>query len=376
MVRTAGLLIVILAGLMYLYTSFQPRMRFADPSPDEPLEVKRNYPCYYDQIYGGTSASDVLFFGASKTHHVVDATIVEGAYEAVSGEPMQAFAFDTPESNPEIMYFFFRDYLAYNPSPKIALFSLTSIGPRRPPVRYMHPLFADLAPAYLYQDILRSWDLVNHKVFAISDFFRLLIRHLDLSLSRLLLADVRYVVPEGDNCQKDKLSAVSLIPDVGASPSFSHLLDAEAEKQLPPFKNEEVGMLDSLLETYAENQTIKNAIIRRHKDQARLSKRHFWFRGPKGTKRHRDYYRRIVSLGEANNVKVAFYFIPNISAREPRIKEVEKVAEALGAPVFVMPFWYTRISYHHYKDPAHVVPAFKTLYSIWFASLIDRLGEN
>jgi hypothetical protein len=365
-----------MVGLTYLYASFQPRLRFADPAPNEPLQVKRNYPCYHDKLYLGTSQSDALFFGASKTHHAVDADVVENAYEAITGKALDAFAFDTPESNPEMAYFLFRDYLTNNPRPQVALFSLTSIGQKPPPIRYMHPLFADLAPPYLYLDVLHSSKLVHHKIFAASDFLQLLVRHLDLSLTRLLLADVRFVVPRGDNCSAaEKVSGLSRA-EAAQFDSFEGLLQAQVNKNRPAIEADDMGSIDSLLDAYHDKRSMTSTLKRLQRDKTQLEKRHFWHRGINATDRSRDYYRRIVALGKAHDVTIGFYYLPNIYSRETHQEEIDQVAKELGAPVFVLPYDYMRVSYYHHKDPAHINPSFKPAYSIWFASIIDRLGKG
>jgi len=134
--------------------------------------------------------------------------------------------------------------------------------------------------------------------------------------------------------------------------------------------------MDSLLKSYEDKKGITAHIRKANNAQNRSNKQYFWHPGKKRARRHLDYYRRIVMLGEEHNTKVAFYYLPNIMAPQPPLKEVQKVAKALGAPVFVLPFWHTRISYHHYKDPAHVAPQVRPLYSIWFASLIDQIREG
>ena len=94
------------------------------------------------------------------------------------------------------------------------------------------------------------------------------------------------------------------------------------------------------------------------------------------TVRSVDYYRRIVALGRAHNVKIGFYYLPRMLSRESRSDEISELSAALGAPVYILPYAYTRVSYHHYKDLVHSTPAFRPVYSTWFASLIDEVGAN
>jgi len=376
-VRTIGLLLVFLLGAGFLVISFQPRIRFADPGPAESLEVRRNYHCYYDRIYGHSSGSDVLFFGASNTYDAVDAKSIGEIYGLVAGEHLSVFKFAPSASNPELMYSFFRDYLARKPAPKMALFELTKVGPNYyAPVRYMHPYFPDLAPPYLYLDVLRSWDFVNSRLFAVSDFLKLLIRHIDLSLSRLLVADYWFMVPPGDNCQPPAPGDPGLaVADPGRY-SFEQLLDAEMESYLPPFDRAEVGTTAALLETYAENPVMREAVEKRNKALPRRRKQPFWRDRGQLKERSLGYYRRIVALGEAYGVKIAFYYMPEILAPAPREADVRQLSTSLGAPVYVQPYWYTRIAFHHYRDPKHVATDIRPAFSVWFASLIDKVGKR
>jgi hypothetical protein len=374
--RTLGLLLVLLVGAAYLAVSFHPRLRFADPTPDEPLEVKRNYPCYHDRIYGGSADLDVLYFGASKTHHGVDAALIEQYYGAVTGEELTAFAFDTPNSNPEIMYFFFRDYLARNPAPEIAFFELTSLYPLPPPVRYMHPLFADLAPPYLYLDVLNPRGVLGNRLFAASDFLRLLIRHIDLSLARLLLADVRFNVPAGDNCRPHVGRASGPAVDHGGRTSFRQLLEAEMESLSASLSPEDIGDKTVLLETYADDPFTTGYLNNWNDKRRQRFKENFWIGAIQMKVRSRDYFRRIVALGKAHDVPVVFYFLPDLYAPETTGKAIRRVGASLGAPVYVLPFPVARVSYHFHKDAAHVAPRMRPAFAIWFASLIDKAREN
>jgi hypothetical protein len=369
LVKIACLLLILLAGSAFVYSSFEPRMRFADPAPLEPLISRRNYPCFHDRIYLGSSQSDALVFGASKTHHALDTGLAMRVYEDVTGEPLDLIVFDPPQSNPDMSYFIFRDYLAHNVSPKVALFSLTWVGPKPPPVRYMHPLFAVLAPPYLYLDVLKSFDIVNNRLFSVSDFLRLLIRHVDLSLSRLLVADFRYVVPEGDNCPMAGPVAPADAATGSGHGSFAKLLAAEIEKDLPPIEPAQVGTVAGLLETYQGNRSMLSHIKKQDGVAARQGQR-------RETQVSLDYYRRIVALGKKYGVKVGFFYLPNILKPQPGSEDVAELEGELGAPIYVLPYWYTRVSYHHYRDPAHVTEDFRPVYSIWFASLVDRMQAD
>lgn len=369
------MLLLLLVGVAYLVASFHPRLRFADPTPDEPLEVKRNYPCYYDEIYGDTPGRDVLYFGASKTHHAIDAHLIEAFHAAVSNEKLKAFAFDTPNSNPEIVYFMFRDYLANNPAPEMALFELTSIFPLPPPIRYIHPLFADLAPPYLYLDVLRPWSIVKHGLFAVSDFLRLFIRHIDLSLSRLLIADVRFIVPPGDNCEPPDRAPVPALENAGQY-TYAQLLDAEMERHANTLDPDTIGDKAALLEAYAGDTRITDFINSWSEKRLAMYEREFWFGGRRMKERSLYYYRKIVELGREHGVDVAFYFLPNVHSPPPTDDAIQRTGEMLGAPVHTLPYRHVQVSYHFYKDAAHVKPAMRPAFAIWFASLFDQARQR
>ena len=371
--RTFGLFLLLLLGAAYLAVSFQPRVRFADPAHHDALGVSRSFHCYHHKIYGKSPGSDVLFFGASKTHNAVDANSIAEIYERVTGRSLDAFTFDLPGSNSSLTYFLFREYLERKPAPEIAFFELTeNVADHYSPVKYVHLFFPDVAPLDLYLDVLRSWDqVVSHKIFAVSDFLRLLIRHIDLSLSRLLVADSWFMVPPGDNCQHSGPEDPGFSPGDPGRNSFAQLLDAEMERLLPPIDRAEVGGTAALLETYAEDPLMRATIEQTAKRLPKRRTRPFW-RDRKTNQRKLDYYHRIVALAEAHGVKVAFYHLPMILAPEPREEDIRRISDSLGAPVYVLPYWYKRISYHYYKDSAHVAPVMRPAYSIWFASLIDQ----
>ena len=376
--RTFGLFLVLLLGAAYLTISFQPRVRFADPAPHDPSAVSQGIHCFHDKIYGKSPGSDVLFFGASKTHNALDVNAIAKVYESVTGESVDAFVFDPPGTDPGLAYFFFRDYLEHKPAPEMAIFELTAVAPNNySPISYMHLFFPDLAPPDLYLDVLRSWDFVNHKLFAVSDVLRLLIRHIDLSFSRLLVADSWFLVPPGDNCQRPGPKDPGFFLGDPGRDSFAQLLDAEMESLLPPFDRVEIGGTAALLETYAEDPLMRAAIERRDKNLPARRERHFWFNKQSRLKeRNLDYYHRVVALAETHDVKVAFYYLPTILAPEPREDDIRRLSESLGAPVHVLPYWYTRISFHYYSDWRHVAPVMRPAYSIWFASLIDQVRKS
>jgi hypothetical protein len=375
--RTFGLYLLLLLGAAYLAVSFQPRVRFADPAPHDALGVSRSFHCYHDKIYGNSPGLNVLLFGASRTHNAVDANSIAEIYERVTGKSLAAFTFDLPGANSSLRYLFFREYLERNPAPEMAFFELTANAPDPySPVKYVHMFFPDVAPPDLYLDVLRSWDqVVPHKLFAVSDFLRLHIRHIDLSFSRLLVADSWFMVPPGDNCEHPAPGDPGFsLGDPGRN-SFAQLLDAEMERLLPPFDRAEVGGTAALLETYAEDPLMRATIERANKRLPKRRQRPFW-RDRETKQRNLEYYRRIVALAEAHDVKVAFYHLPTILAPEPREEDIRQLSDSLGAPVYVLPYWFKRISYHYYKDSVHVAPAMRPAYSIWFAGLIDQVRSG
>ena len=377
--KTVCLLLMLLAASIFIYTSFQPRVRFAEPATFIPgIHSNRRFSCYHDRIYLGNSNLEVLFFGSSRTNHAIKANQVINAYASVSDVWLDAFVFHTPWSNPEIVYFFFKDYLANNPAPEVAFFEVTPVGPLPRPVQYVHPLFTDLAPPYLYEEILTSSDLVRHKLFAVSDFLQLLVRHLDLSLSRFMVADFDFTVPAGENCRKGP-DARALKADAARFDSFEQLLDTRLEKAWPDFAQEEIGRPDSVLKTYEGDagltKAAKGAIEKFGNDGAWPNKGHFWRRGAHA-ERSVDYYQRIAALGRAHNVKIGFYFLPDLLFPQIDNGQVEELAKTLNAPVYVLPFESVRVSYHHYRDPTHVSKEFTPVYSAWAASLIDSVKED
>ena len=103
-VKIASLLAVLLTGLAYLYISFQPSMRFADPSPNERPDTMRNYACYHDRIYSGTSNIDALFLGSSPTFRALDTDLAEQAYNIVHSQRPEFFVFGTALGNPGLNY--------------------------------------------------------------------------------------------------------------------------------------------------------------------------------------------------------------------------------------------------------------------------------
>jgi len=369
--------LLLLAGIAYLCVTFHPRVRFADPSPNESLEVRQNFLCYYDMIYGQAPAPDVLFFGASKTHYAVDAKWIGEVYESIAGEHLDTFAFDTFGSNPALMYFFFRDYLAHNPAPEMAFFELTENAPNYYwSVRYINLLFADLAPAYMYLNVLRAWDVVNNQLFAISNFFRVVIRHIDRSFSKLLVADFRFVVPYGDNCQDLERGFSGLPIGDSSQRTFAGLLATEMEKLTPSMPRDEVGSRAALLETYKDKPIVKRSIkSQRRKWQKRFEKG-FWRDRGELKERSLDYYHRIKALGEEYGVKVAFYYLPSLRAPKPRPENIQKLSANLGTTVYTLPYWYARVSYHHYKDGDHVEPEMRGPYAIWLAGVVHQARER
>jgi len=375
--RTIGLSLLLLAGLAYLALSFHPRIRFADPAPNESAANRRSYHCYYDKLYGNSPNPDVLFFGASKTYYAVDAASIEAVYKAVTGKPLDAFVFDTFGTNPGIVYFFFRDYLAHNPAPEMAFFELTENSPNYYwSVRYINLLMADLSPPYLYLDVLRSWEVVNSELFAASNFLRLVIRHIDLSLSRLLVAKSHFLVPSGNNCRSPARDDPGHLLDQPGQKSFAQLLDAEMDSLMPTLDRQEIGSKEALLDTYEHKPLVRRRVGERGTKWLGSFDQHFWRDRGQLKQRSLDYFHRVVALGKAHGVKVAFYYLPLLLAPEPREEDVRQLSELLGAPVYILPYGYTRIAYHHYRDGAHVNRDMRVPYATWFAGVVDRVREH
>lgn len=375
--RTIFLLAILVAVTSYTYVTFQPRMRFAQPGPSREMmkALCGKYHCYYDQIYLGQSRSDTLFFGSSQTGEALDPKLVMNAYHAVKNERRQVSLFTTNWTNSGLMYFFFRDYLANNPAPKEAFFELTEVRELLPPVHYIHPFFPDLAPPYLYMDVLEPSELVHSHLFSVSDFLQLLLRHLDYSLSRLLVADYTFVVPQGDNCRSKQAQEDSFVAVPPRRQSFHMLLEAELGKTLPDVGSGEIGKPPGLFKTFEGDAKMTRLTEDKVKKWSAVGgttgNEHFWMEEGAKSSRSLDYYQRIVKLGEANNVKIGFYYMPGLlSPRPPRV-QVDELASTLGAPVYHLPFGAVEVSYHHYRDAKHVSKVFRPVYSTWFASLID-----
>lgn len=368
---------MLLGALVFLWASFHPRVRFADPTPGgETIDSRTRFPCYYQKIYDSSHELDVLYFGASKTKIAADAGLIGQAFEAVTDRKLNVFTFTTPFSNAELMYFFFRDYLANNPAPEKAYFELTANFPHLSAVKYTHAFFPDLAPPYLYRDVVHPGAAATHQIFAVADFLRLLIRHVDLTLAKLLRADARFLVPLGDLCQLPEPEGPVSSIDNSERYSFVELLDAEMEKLLPPIDPEAVGTKPALLDAYADNEIVKRHVKAWNDKRRKRVGRRFW-RGPKLFRdRNLDYYRRAVALGKANGVEVSFYYLPNILEPEPDAKAVQRLSDRLGARVHTMPYWYARISYHHSLDGAHAATEMRPAFAIWFASLIEQAGKD
>jgi hypothetical protein len=377
--RITCLLLILFVAAAFIFNSFQPRVRFGQPGTQfSGVRKSSIYSCYHDKIYLGNSDSEILFFGSSATGHAIDGNEVMTTYESVTGKSLDAFVFHTPWSNPELQYFFFRDYLANNPAPEVGFFELTKVKALPNQVRYIHPLFSDLAPPYLYLDVLHSWGFVQNRLFATSDFLRLFIRHVDLILSRLLVADSKYAVTRKDNCS-GKDFARDPVVDTPRFDSFQEILEAKLEAVQLDISEQRIGHADALLNSYEGNpfmrKAVERAIVKFGDSDAWPNTGHFWRQGPL-SERSMDYYRRIAALARAHDVKIAFYFLPELLFPEPPAEQVEELAGTLGAPVYLLPFKHVKLSYHHHRDPAHISAKFTPAYSAWFASLIDRVGTR
>lgn len=311
---------------------------------------------------------DALFFGSSPTFRALDTDLAEQAFNVVREERPSFFAFATGWGNPGLVYSHFRDYLANNPAPKVALIEVMNLKDMGISPRYVHPYTADLAPMYIYFDVLNSWSFVRHKIFALSDFLRLFVRHIDLSLGKLLVADYNFSVPEGDNCGAGNVIAHSDASKADANISFESMLASEVKKVTPDIPSNEVGTVVSLLRTYEEDEIMLELIQRRG-----IANRKLWS-SHDTRERSLDYYRRMVELGTEHGVKIGFYVLPTILMREANENQVRQLEKELGAPLFLLPAPYAKVSYHHYMDRVHVTADFRPAYSVWFASLFDRLA--
>lgn len=366
---------IIAACLAFLVFSFHSRVRFAHPVTEHFARWAEDFHCYHDAIYEGPVQRDALFFGASRTLFAFEPRRVEDAYRTVTGRSIDVFAFSTAWPNPELAYFAFRDYLQNNPAPGSALFELTTALPLEEPVRYVNPLFPFLAPPYLYGAELASWSFVKSPLFALSDTLRLFIRHIDLSMTNLLVVNRKFLVPPGDNCALSAPATDSPVPELTQEQlaqisSFDTLLSAEAEALLPPGGWEQAGDYTTLLDHYADKPAILRQMESFGPGWSGKKLRRLFYRGPLKD-RALSYYQRILELGQAHGVNVAFYVMPNVYQPEATTQQLAFESTKVGAPVHIIPFRYARVSYHHYRDRAHVLPEATGLMSAWAASLID-----
>jgi hypothetical protein len=380
LLRVASLLTAIFLCLAFLVVSFHSRVRFANPITDQFARPHEDFACYRDLIYGDSESADVLFFGASRTLFAVDSPLVERAYQTVTGHDISVFSFSTAWSNPELAYFFFRDYLQHNPAPEVALFELTTTLQMEEPVRYVHPLYPYLAPAYLYRDELNSWDFVPSKLFAFSDFIRLVVRHIDLSLTNLLVADRKFITPSGDNCLKENITRNSKttsakVGSYQSTDNFEVLMTTVAEPLLTHGDWEKAADYGLLVERYKEHPQVARRLENYGPQWTKKKPTTFWYRGlTKNRSAH--YYKRIVELGQAHGVRVGFYILPGVYSPEPPTERILFIEQMLGAPVYTIPFKYLQVLYHHYMDAAHVKEDATVLTSAWAASLIELEGSD
>ncbi len=368
-VQRLCLLLVLAAGIAFVVVSFDARVRLADPNPIQESDAYRDYHCYYDRVYTDKAPADVFVFGASRTFFAARPPQIERAYRAVRDEDVEVAVFAPRWPNAEIAYLFLRDYLANNPPPRQVLVELTSNLVLREPVRYIHPLFASLASIDLYADVARSWDFVASPLYALSDTLVLLIRHIDLSLNALLSRERTFLVPDGDHCKgRERL------PKADPATDFTTLLAREAQAVLPAGGWDAVGDYALLAEHYRDLPLAAVRLAQFGPGWSRQATEEPWTGGAARAK-SLDYYRRIVALAAEHDIELGFYVLPQLYAPEPPREALARLAGELGAPVHSMPFRYTLLTYHYYRDNTHVTDEVAALYGTWFASLLATGGD-
>ena len=372
LLRRLCLLAVLAAGALFVVVSFDPRVRMADPNPDQELDAYRDYHCYFDRVYTPNASSDVFVFGASRTFFAARSAYIERAYQAVRDENVSVAVFAPRWPNAEIGYLFLRDYLEHNLPPRRALIELTTNVVRAEPVGYLHPLFANLASPDMYGDVFSSWDFIPSRLFAASDVLQLLIRHIDLSLNNLLVREHSFRVPAGDNCAAGRSEH---IPVAESANDFAALLEREANAILPAGGWEVVGDFDRLTELYKSAPIAGLRLQQFGPDWSRKATEEPWAGGAIRAKSV-DYYQRIVALAAEHDMEIGFYVLPQLYAPMPQPDVLSELSAELGAKVHAMPYRYSLLSYHHYRDSTHVTDAVGGLYGAWFASLIDAQGDD
>ena len=386
--KKIGFFIVLIAGTVFLVVTFLPRVRFADPDLGKLSVVKH---CFHDEIYLGRSDNDVLMFGASRTGRAASYDAIGKFYSMVESSPLKMFKFQTAWANPDMDYFILRDYLENNPAPKVVLVELMPVRRKPPPVRYVHPFFSGMAPFDLYFDVLRPNNFKTSYIFNLSDFIRLLLRHIDLSLTNLLVADHYFVVPDENDCpnhlapRPDNVLRTSAGNQRQQAPDYETLLDAETANLAQKVGTQNVGKVAALIRGYKDKNAIgfdpvrSRQMINRVKRlgetwQSRQLERSLSEDG--AAEWDFQYYRRMVRLARNHGVEIVFYILPSLldpAYPEAKIHELEG---RLNANVEILPFPITRVSYHFYRDVTHVSENLQNLYGIWFASLVsERLRD-
>lgn len=386
--KNLGFIAVLLAGTVFLFVSFLPRVRFADPDMGKLSNAKH---CFHDEIYLGQSDNDVLMFGASRTGRAASYDAIGKFYSLVDSSPLKLFKFQTAWANPDMDYFIFRDYLENNPAPKLVMVELMPALRKPPPVRYVHPFFSSMAPFYLYLDVLRPNKFKTSYLFNLSDFTRLFLRHIDLSLTNLLVANHYFVVPRENDCHDPVPPRTE---NFGAKPArdrqqkafdYETLLEMETAKLARMVGSEDVGHIDALVRGYQDKDRKEFDALRSRQMIYRVKRLgKDWQTRPLERNLFEDesaewdlgYYRRMAQLARSHGVEIVFYILPSLldpAYPEAKIQDLER---KLDARVEMLPFPDLRVSYHFYRDVTHVSPYLHDLYGVWFASLIsERLKD-
>ena len=244
-----------------------------------------------------------------------------------------------------------------------------------------------MAPFDLYLDVLRPNHFKTSYVYNLSDFTRLLLRHIDLSLTNLLVADRYFVVPGENECpdhhppSPENTGTKSIKDRQKRALVYDTLLESETANLEKRIGRKNVGNVAALINGYKDENAINfdparsRQMINRVK---RLGKG--WQSRPPERGMFEDavsewdlrYYRRMVQLAKSHGVEIAFYILPSLldpPYPEAKIRQIER---QLDASVEILPFQDLRVSYHFYRDVTHVSENLHDLYGVWFASMVSK----
>jgi len=383
-----GLIMALMTGVIFVVVSFMPAVRFADPDMGKFSNAKH---CFHDEIYLGQSDNDVLMFGASRTGRAASVKAITKSYSLVESLPVRVFKFDFAWANPDMAYVMFRDYLDNNPPPGLVMVELMQVRRKPPPVRYVHPFFSTLAPIDLYLDVLQPNNIKTSYFFNLSDFARLLLRHIDLNLTNLLVADNHFLVPENNDCinhypprpQGVNQQASTGRPDNSAR--FKQLIKNKTARLARKVGMNNIGRNAALKRGYSDSD-------RQDYDPARARQMITLIRrlGPEWPSRQWkryefeqgagawdiEYYKKMVQLAESSGVEIVFYILPSLLDPEFPASQIQEIETRLGASVVMLPYSSVRVSYHFYRDTTHVGVQLRDLYATWFASEISKRLTN